>query len=130
MPVLCAAVRQSWPPVPSLPALAAAETAAKRARTCPRALAPTSQSGRRFPHDYRYLEGKQKRYKSLRGCLYRLPGLVARAWSRRGIASLLAQLFWRWSWVPPGWRGPGLLRKALGVEERAERPARCSSAER
>lgn len=123
MPGLCEAVRQSRPPLPglpALPALAAPETAAKSARTCPRTLAPTSQSGRRFPHDYRYLEGRQERCRSLGRCLYRLPGSVARAWSRRGIANLLAQLFWRWSWVQPGWRGSGLLRKALGVEETRE----------
>lgn len=109
-PVLAATAR--------LRALAGPETAAKGVRTCPRAPEPTSPGGRWFPTSHPHSEGEQRRYGSRGGYPYRLLGLVARAWSRRGIANLWGS----WSGHEAGrslaGEVPGRLRKALGVKER------------
>lgn len=103
----------------SLRALAGPETAAKSVRTCPRALGPPLREAGRSPkyHTWRAGRGGPR---GLHGYLYGPPRLVLPAWSRPGISILLAQPVWWWSWVPPGWSGPGRVRKALGVEKGGE----------
>lgn len=136
-PPLCASPGRRHSP----PGAHGAKRAAKSVRTCPRAPEPTSPGWPAVPHELRVLGGLAEKVRGLRGYPYRLPELVARAWSRRGIAKVLAQLIWRRGWVQLGRRGLGLsaqgpgdgrvgLRGPQGSAERKDKAAQETGLER
>lgn len=110
LPPLCASPGRRHSP----PGAHGAKHAAKSVRTCPRAPEPTSPGWPAVPHELRVLGGLAEKVRGHRGYPYRLPELVARAWSRRGIAKVLAQLIWRRGWVQLGRRGLGLSAQGPG----------------
>lgn len=114
-PVPLAAVRQSWPPQP-VPGRSRGQRPLQRA--CAPACAPRSRplrASRRFPTNHLCLEGKQRRYGSLRRCPTGYPG-----WGHGHSRVAVSPTFWRsWSDGDAGYilagEVPGFLRSCLGM---------------